>query len=344
MLKAWLCLGLSLGVVACSASPGAGPDSALDGAFDGALGDAAPSSIVIKTNVKLGSHPQLMDIYGAAAPTRVVVFLHGGGGNKETIAEQLGLRVLNGATVATDAAWLTAHNVAFVFPQGQAHAGSNGFTWSNYVMSSDVDDVGFLNDLARAIRSGTLLPGLAATARVVIAGHSNGGMMANRMWCEASATFDAFVAFAGPASEELTKPTHLCAPTVAKPYLGFVGAKDSVLQTTGNWLVDIWRINSVLANTPGFVNPAVVNELTFHSTVRVKQKCDGTTAAPVDTRNGATTEWHDCSDTIRLVRVNNAGHCVAKAAEGTGCPVSLETGTGARPIDSINDFVTAVAP
>ncbi|HPH69284.1 MAG TPA: prolyl oligopeptidase family serine peptidase, partial [Kofleriaceae bacterium] len=213
MLKVWLCLGSSLGVVACSASPGAGPDSAPDGA----PGDGAPSSIVIRSNVKLGSHPQLMDIYGAAAPTRVVVFLHGGGGNKETIAEQLGLRVLNGAMVATDAAWLIAHNVAFVFPQGQAHAGSNGFTWSNYVMTSDVDDVGFLNDLASAIRSGTLTPALAATARVAIAGHSNGGMMANRMWCEAPATFDAFVAFAGPASEELTKPTHLCVPTVAKP-------------------------------------------------------------------------------------------------------------------------------
>jgi len=322
----------------------AAPQDATPPQDDAAKADAGPA-VQVLTDRKLPGFPHLFDIYAPRAPKRVVVFLHGGGGSKEGAGEQLGLRTETGigpnATVSYDTAWLAAHDVAFVFPQGQAKAGTRGFTWSNYVMTSDVDDVAFLSALSAAIRAGSLDGSLPALARVAVSGHSNGGMMTNRLWCEAPNAFDAFVAFAGPASVHLgAGADHACTPAVAKPYLGYIGGKDTVLQTDGNWLADVWTVAPSLANTPGFVDPNLVNELTFHRTIRVPKTCAGTVAAPTGGNNGATTTWSDCGGKTQLVRVTNADHCMS----GTKCTHTFESDTGRRMIDVLTEYFIAQAP
>ena len=102
------------------------------------------------------------------------------------------------------------------FPQGQSlqscqQPPCNAFTWNNFVMDSGQDDVGFLSALAAELRGGGVsaaapaatataaFPALPPGARLSLAGHSNGGMMANRVWCETGdAVFDAFASFEGP--------------------------------------------------------------------------------------------------------------------------------------------------
>ena len=55
-------------------------------------------------------------------------------------------------------------------------------------MSSGQDDVSFLRALVSHLRGSLSLP------RMYLTGHSNGGMMANRMWCETGdSLFDGFV-------------------------------------------------------------------------------------------------------------------------------------------------------
>jgi hypothetical protein len=49
----------------------------------------------------------------------------------------------------------------------------------NHVMFSDTDDLLFLNDLFTWIRSNW------SGIPLVLSGHSNGGMMTHRVWCEA---------------------------------------------------------------------------------------------------------------------------------------------------------------
>jgi poly(3-hydroxybutyrate) depolymerase len=361
-LLAFVCTAFAVG---CSSSPtgevadgavaqdgattdGAATDggSPLDAApsQDGGTADAGPDVRVL-TDRKLAGFPHTFDIYTPRTPKRVVVFLHGGGGSKEGGGDQLGLRVESGTapntTVAYDTAWLGAHDVAFVFPQGQAKAGTRGFTWNNYVMTSDVDDVAFLAALSSAIRGGTLDNTVPAIPRIAVSGHSNGGMMTNRLWCEAPQAFDAFIAFAGPASVHLgVSGYHPCTPAAQKPYLGYVGGKDTVLQTDGNWLQDVWTIGAPLANTPGFVDPNLVNELTFHKTVRVPKTCAGPIGTPSVGNGGATTTWSDCGGKTQLVRVTNADHCMS----GTKCTHTFESETGRRMIDVLTEFFTAQAP
>ncbi len=270
-----------------------------------------------------------------------VVFLHGGGGSKEGGADQLGLGTGTGGSTALDAAWLGSHDIVFVFPQGQAKSGTKGNTWNNYVMTSDVDDVAFLTALAGGLRTGSLDPAVPAVSHVTVSGHSNGGMMANRLWCEAPQAFDAYVAFAGPASVHLgASADHACAPSVARPFLAYVGGKDSVLRTDGNWTEPVWTIAPILAKTPGFVDPDVANELTFHTTVRVPKTCAGPVAAPTTSPDGATTTWSDCGGQIQLVRVTEADHCMS----GSKCTHTFESETGRRMIDVLTGFAASPAP
>jgi poly(3-hydroxybutyrate) depolymerase len=309
--------------------------------------DSGPSEVVVQTDLKLAGFVHPIDVYAPPGATRVVVYLHGGGGSKEQGAEQLGLRTETKGTVTYDKAWLLANRVAFVIPQGQAANGQLGTTWSNYLMTSGVDDMAFLTALAAAIRSGTLSTALPALSKVAVSGHSNGGIMANRVWCEGPTLFDAFVSFAGPASVHLAAGAdHACAPSVTKPYLGYVGDQDVVLQTAGNTDVATWTIVPALANTDGFLDPNVVNEAFFHRDLRVPATCGGVAAAP--TVSGKLTKFSDCAGKIQLVRVTGADHCLSGIVcthvfGGTQGP-SMERVVGRRMIDVLTEFFVAKVP
>jgi polyhydroxybutyrate depolymerase len=148
--------------------------------------------------------PHTFDVFAPSAPSQGLVFLHGGGGTKEGLEASL--------NVTLD--WAETHGVLLAFPQGQSlqtcvSPPCKAYTWSNYVMDSGQDDVAFLDALALYLYNTTAaaFPALPLGARLSLAGHSNGAMMANRVWCETGdATFDNFFSFEGPPSSYVPTP------------------------------------------------------------------------------------------------------------------------------------------
>jgi polyhydroxybutyrate depolymerase len=268
-----------------------------------------------------GTWPHAIDVYGSPQPARALVLLHGGSGKKESIVQSFGL-VKDGVI---DAAWLVAHQLAVIVPQGQRNTSEGVDTWTNGVMISGADDQAFLVDLAAKIRLGGLGE-LPAIARVYVAGHSNGGMMSNWMWCRSPTTFDAYGALAGPAAKRLDlNGTAPCAPAVARPYLGFVGSADIVLRTTGKWDEPVWTISPTLtSNELSWDDPDLVNEERFTDTVRVKQVCDGAAPTPTTSADGTRTSWTACAGSVRLERINGASHGIDSLEETSGLSLKTE--------------------
>jgi poly(3-hydroxybutyrate) depolymerase len=174
------------------------------------------SGVVVETDQKLASAPHRFDVYRAPGAQVAVVFLHGGGGTKKQFAQQL---------QGDDWERLLIDNKALaVFPQGQAIAAApRATTWSNHVMTSGVDDVAFLRDLVRHIAH------RYGVSRFYLAGHSNGGMMAGRVFYELPALFEGYVMISGPPS---ARYLGLAGP-MPRPVLCVVGDADAVLQNGG---------------------------------------------------------------------------------------------------------------
>lgn len=368
-------VAMMIGVVACSSDdaasvpdPGA-PDGGASGTDSGAgtgdggtSGDASDGgsttpTLHVLSGISLPGYPHPIDVYAPSNAERAVVFLHGGGGTKEggavkeiAIANEA---VAPATTPSADTAWLLASKTAFILPQGQAlDSAPKAKTWSNYVMKSGVDDVAFLEALSAAIRGGSLNAEVPKVGKVYLAGHSNGGMMANRIWCEKPTAFEAYSGLAGPASVQLDPETgaHPCAPSVARPYLAIVGDADTILQTKDAWATDTWAVNACLQQGDGgsFDDPALINEVRFHA-VRVAKICGTPGSGAVDSPDGKTTTWSACDGHAMLVRVKGADHCVVAGPMpcrdnkllGGNCDNSLEAESTKRMRDVLLEFFVA---
>ena len=118
------------------------------------------------------------------APAALVIVLHGGGGSAQSVMEQTGF-----------AAEADRRGFIVAFPDGSDRArpllnalGRPGFlTWNagaccGYAVQRGKDDVGFIRAMVADIaRHHAIDP-----KRIFASGHSNGGMMAYRLACEAS--------------------------------------------------------------------------------------------------------------------------------------------------------------
>ena len=313
---------------------------------------SADGTVRVQTDLALPGFPHALDVYLPSNAERVVIFLHGGGGTKEMAAyRESGVRLdepSNGEP-KPDTAWLLSTRTAWVFPQGQHLAGHPlAKTWSNYLMTSGVDDVAFLKAMAQALRSGTLAPSIPGFTRVYLAGHSNGGVMAARMWCESPTTFDGYGALSGPPSVELLPSgAHPCAPQVGRPYIAIIGDSDTVLGTKDNW-DGAWAVNECLQAGGGATmpNPNLANEETFHRNFRVPALCPTPAGAP--TNSATTTTWSDCGGKVTLIRVTGADHCVTVTSNdacvgglaGGGCTNALDVMCGVRMRDLLAQFFT----
>lgn len=291
----------------------------------GGGGGSGGTPVDSEFSITLPGFPHQIDIYDTAGADKAVVFLHGALGTNYRFAFDLGLNSVDapptGATVNWP--WLEANRILAVFPQGQARSGV-GYTWNNHVMDSGQDDVAFLQALATYIRT------QYGISTVYIVGHSNGGMMVNRMWCESPDTFSAYVAIAGPTSNYYSDALTPCAPAVVKPYYGIVGELDNVLQVTGNWDAQTWTINPILvvADAANFVDPILIAEWRQHQ-ARSQLMCG---QAPVDadkTSDGSVETWTNCSGRIELQRGLSGGHLIEL----------LEAAFGTRMIDLVAAFV-----
>jgi polyhydroxybutyrate depolymerase len=285
---------------------------------------ASPSAVL---SVTLPAYPHQIDVYAATGATRAIVFLHGGGGRNYRSAYELGVNLIDAppTTASANWTWLEANKVLALFPQGQAlPEGSR--TWNNHVMDSGEDDVGFLQALAVYVQ---LEHGISD---VYLAGHSNGGMMANRIWCESPASYQAYIALAGPASDYYSTTTP-CAPSVPRPYLGIVGELDNVLQVEGNWEALTWAINPILvALTPvSFVNPVLIGEWVQHQ-ARAQAMCGENPVLADKASDGVVESWRNCSGRVQLHRSLSGSHSFD----------SLEAETGYRMIDIVAEFIGGI--
>jgi len=310
-----------------SACGGGGSDSS-----SGTTQQPTVTDQLVSTTV--AGYPHAVNIYRTAGATRAIVLLHGGGGDLNAVAYQVGLN--SSATTTTAAtinwAWLDANKVTLVIPQGQHLASNPGATtWSNYAMTSGQDDKAFLQALAAQVRSDYGL------TDITLMGHSMGGAMTNRMWCESNATFSRYVSLAGPASSTFNQAATPCTPgSAAAPYMGIIGDADSIMQTAGAWEAATWTVNPtvVLASIEAWVNNVVIGE--FHQQqARTVQACAGTLSSSGYTTAGNVDTWSSCSGRLVLKRVHGADHGVASLDAQMGAASNLDV------MDAVMAFAAA---
>jgi poly(3-hydroxybutyrate) depolymerase len=263
-------------------------------------------------NTSVAGYPHPVAIYAPSNATRAIVVLHGGGGNNTSVANQLAMNT--SSTVATldtvNWTWLDANQVMLVLPQGQHIDTASAPTWSNYAMTSGQDDKGLLQALSANLRA------TYGFTHITLMGHSMGGTMTNRMWCESPTTFNAYVSLAGPASSQFQQTSTPCACVLGAatpPYMGIIGDSDSVMQTSGNWTNTNWYINPVVAGSAGFLNSTMIGEW-YQQGSRVSQVCGGTVDLNAYSNAGNVDTWTSCGGKLVLKRVLGADHGVDKIA------------------------------
>jgi len=290
-------------------------------------------AVKVESDLKLAGFPHQIDIYNTSAANKAVVFLHGGGGLKYEFAFELGLNLVDEppTTASVNWAWLNTNKILAVFPQGQAiPAAPSAYTWDNHVMVSGEDDTAFLQSLAGYIKS------QYGISDIYLAGHSNGGMMVNRFWCESPDTFKAYISLSGPASSYyLPSGSTPCKPGITKPYYGIVGGQDNVLQVAGNWDKPTWTLSPSMinsTNSPAYVDPIstiFIGEWSSQQLIRSPLMCNEAPVLADGISNGVIATWNNCNGRLKLQEVLLGAHTIG----------SLETQSGQKMRDLIMLFI-----
>lgn len=270
-------------------------------------------TVIIEPNQYLTTSPNAFDVYRANNADKAIVFLHGGGDTKERVAYNLGLKSTqsNSSYQVANEQLLLDNKVIAVFPQGQAiKLAPNARTWSNYVMTSGEDDMEFLRKLVSYIKTHYHV------SHVFLAGHSNGGMMTSRIWCEEPELFDAYIALAGPPSEHFLNHTTPCTPDEIKPYLGIVGSQDNVLQDS-NWAAQKWTIDPTLTTSRAFIDPVLIGAQYFLN-LQTVSACSEVVDSKNTTTKGVITSWSYCDGMIKLERIESSDHYLQEMGTVSG--------------------------
>ncbi|MED5618473.1 hypothetical protein [Ideonella sp. BN130291] len=281
----------------------------------------ASTSNTLQVGLALPGFPHKFDVYRPAGATRAVVFLHGLGGRSFQMARDLGLNsVMAPPTMNTvNWDWLTRNGIIAVFPQATTPAGSTLPTWSDYVQSSGQDDVGFLKALSASLKA------QYGATEVSLSGHSNGGAMTARMWCEATTAYKAFVTLAAPMpSSSFPSPAATCTPLVPAPYHAVVGGQDTKLAQ----FFQAAQPPSAEQMAAGLSSPTLAYEWSRHYD-RSFRVCSEWPALAARSTANAGPGWSQCGGRVRYTVVSKADHPIA----------SLEQYAGQRMADLIAAFV-----
>ena len=282
---------------------------------------AVATSHTLHVAIKIPGHPHAVDVYQPAGATRAIVFLHGRGGRTGLLAYEFGFNRAKTAPTAKNVEWdwLARHGIIAVFPQGQIPSGSTLSTWSNYIQDSGQDDVAFLHALSSHVKA------QYGATEVSLAGHSNGGAMTARMWCESTPSYKAYVTLAGPMpSATHPIPSGTCTPLAPAPYHAVVGGNDSTLAkfALGNAVPTPEQIAA------GLDDMVLVSEWIRHQD-RSRAICGEMPALEGSSIAASGPTWNACDSRIRYTVVTDAEHPIA----------SIEQHAGTRMADLIAAFV-----
>jgi len=206
----------------------------------------------------------------------LVLVLHGAGGVPEEIIAGSGWN-----TLADERGLIVA------YPAGEDE-GWNAGACCGVAASEGNDDVGFLNALIAH------LTGFAQVdpARVVVAGHSNGGMMAYRLACDPDTRVLGVASVAGTNMAG-------CQPARPLSFLEIHGTADTIVPYDGGSTPD-----SESVGLPPFTPVAVSIDWMVHAL--------GCAADPVEqiASRTTTTTWAECAEgtRVQLVSLGGAGH------------------------------------
>ena len=291
-----------------------------------------------------GGSGEELTVYRSATAKRAIVFVVDPG--EPTARVDTGLAQAHARVPGEwlDWGWLESNEVAVAYASipafGRGGGGGPGrggtqtgepTAWNNGSTSSSRNDVSYLSAVAQHLRSTLRIE------HVILAGHGMGGTMVNRVWCEAPASYSAFMSFAGPASSRyLTDPTAcpVGGPSAAR-YWGIVGDTDPVLQNAGQWEAATWRLNAstIAAYGNAMAEPTLAGEWAHFA-----WKANATCAEPIGREKRQLAPgvdvWSACDGRLKLVRVAAAGH---------GLP-SLTSPTGRAPLDFAIEALSELAP
>lgn len=325
--------------------------------YDGEEIPSGTNPQLVYNNVTFGSYPHKVDVIlppNKDQNTRAIVMIHGGGGTKENFAFSLGFKKTETGiySVDPDSAngyledFLIQHNIALIFAQGQAIPQKpDSYTWSNLIMTSGQNDVAFLQLLSQELRGSKW-----GFSKVYLAGHSMGGAMTNRMWCQSPGSFDSFGSIAGPMAADLFSS---CNPAIKKPYIHITGLNDRIIQIVEDRAVgpDINHANDVtltldsLTRTLGgvaFIHtpPEFRNELTSY-TWRANFMCAEIASAKVYAPTGVwkTATQENCGGTLKMIQVRDADHCTGgQGGDHYKCDIPLTPTGTTDTLDRLVEF------
>ncbi len=282
---------------------------------------ATATANTLLVGIKLAGYPHKVDVYRPAGATKAIVFLHGQGGTTWKLAYDLGFNRVNAPQSAKNVNWdwLSRNGIIAVFAQGQALPGTRLPGWNNYVFDSGQDDVAFLSALSTYVRT------QFGVSQVALSGHSSGGAMTARMWCEATSAYDEFVSLAGPmASATYPQPGPTCVPQTPAPYFLVIGGKDSKLPMFA--LGDRTPTPEQIA--AGLTDTILTSEWARHQD-RGFAVCGETPSLDAAVADATGPTWNACDSRVRFRVVSDADHPIA----------SLEQFAKVRMVDLIAQFM-----
>lgn len=184
---------------------------------------APPTTPTRAISIKMGDYEQSLAHAGrtrtytiylppniaTASSLALVIVLHGGGGNGQSVARMSRMSAL-----------ADQENFIVVYPDGTGRLGDVLLTWNSgnccgYALDNNVDDVGFIRALIEKLQAEYNVD----PKRIFVTGISNGGMMAYRLGCELADKLAAIAPIAGALNVE-------CRPTQPVSVIVFHGTAD----------------------------------------------------------------------------------------------------------------------
>lgn len=223
-------------------------------------------------------------------PAPTVFLLHGGGGTGERLRKHFDL-----SSRAADA------GVVLVYPYGLDGHWNDGrpnkMKNGRKIFKADVpDDVTFLKGLANDL----IKRGVSKKGHIYIAGVSNGGMMTQRILCEAS---DTFVAGASIIAG-LPKALENCEPLHPRPILLINGDADPLMPWQGGGVGFRKKRGLVLSGLDTFAHWRKINSCgSKYTTQPMANIYPKDQTLPVRYKTS-------CQQATEMIRIQNGGHYI----------------------------------